>query len=360
MRKMNAKNDIRMDVPYVLAGDIGGTRSRLALFTRAGGFRKPVAAKEYASASFPDLESLVSAFLGEQRAPVGRACFGVAGPVRDGRAVLTNLPWVVDEKTLGTRLGLDDVRVINDVAALADAVPLLAGGDSASLQEGRPVPGGTIAVVSVGTGLGAAFLTWDGSRYRVFPSEAGHGDFAPADSRQARLFLFVRKRFGHASRERVCSGTGIGLLYEYLKAEGFAEETEEFGQAIAATADPVPRILAAALDEQRPCPLCRGALELFVSILGALCGSLALDFLATGGIFLGGGIPPRILPWLQGKSFLAAFRSKGRLEAWMAEIPVHVILDPLAALRGAAREALAVSPPGRGSGRRGNRSRNSR
>ena len=344
---MAADPDIRMDVPYLLAGDIGGTRSRLAVFAPAGGFRQPVAAKEYASASFPDLESLVSAFLGEVNARVGRACFGVAGPVRGGRAALTNLPWVVDEQRLGARFGFDGVRVINDVAALAVAVPLLSGEDVAPLQAGRPAAGGTIAVVAVGTGLGAAFLAWDGSRYRVFPSEAGHGDFAPADSRQAQLFLFLRERFAHVSRERVCSGRGIRTLYEYLEGEGFAKEAEGLKQTIAAAPDPVPRIVAAALGEEHPSALCRGTLELFISILGAVCGGLALDFLATGGIFLGGGIPPRILPILRGGSFLTAFRAKGRMEALLGEIPVHVIVDPWAALRGAAREALSVSPASR-------------
>lgn len=341
---MAADHDIRMDVPYLLAGDIGGTRSRLAVFAPEGGFRKPVVAKEYASASFADLDSLVSAFLGEVKARIGRACFGVAGPVRAGRAALTNLPWVVDEKRLGTRFGFDGVRVINDVAALAAAVPLLGGEDIVPLQAGRPNAGGTIAVVAVGTGLGAAFLAWDGSRYRVFPSEAGHGDFAPADPLQARLFLFLRERFAHVSRERACSGRGIGTLYEFLEGEGFAVEAEELKHAIAAAPDPVPRIIALALSEERPSALCRRTLELFTTILGAVCGSLALDFLATGGIFLGGGIPPRILPLLQGESFLTAFRAKGRMEALLGEIPVGVIVNPWAALRGAAREALSGLP----------------
>ncbi len=332
-------NDIKMDVPYLLAGDIGGTRSRLALFAAEGDLAAPLARAEYASAAFPDLETLAGAFLAGVDVPVRSACFGVAGPVRAGRARLTHLPWTVEEERLRACLGLQTVRVINDVQALAAAVPFLAGEDYATLQEGRPEASGTIAVAAVGTGLGVSFLAWDGERHRAHPTEAGHAAFAPADARQERLLPYLRGRFGQASREQVCSGTGIGILYDHLKREaGTAEESGALEQ-IAAASDPVPRIVACALEGGRPGGLCRRTMELFVSILGAVCGSLALDFLATGGIFLGGGIPGRILPLLRRDAFLEAFRGRGAMSGLLAEIPLRVILNPAAALTGAAREA---------------------
>lgn len=331
-----------MDVPYLLAGDIGGTRARLAVFAGGGGLREPVARAEYASADYPDLESIVEAFLERVELPVGRACFGVAGPVRGGRAALTNLPWVVDEEKLRARFGFERVRVLNDVQALAAGVPHLAEEDVVTLQEGAPQAGGTIAVVAVGTGLGASFLAWDGERYRALPSEAGHGDFAPADPRQAGLFLFLRERFGHVSRERACSGTAIRHLYAYLKEEEEACAAGRLAAEIAAAADPVPLIVEKALEGNESNPLCRATLAFFVSILGGVCGSLALDFLATGSIFLGGGLPPRILPLLRGASFLEAFRARGRMAELAAVIPLRVIVNPGAALLGAACEAMGA------------------
>ncbi|MEJ5359931.1 MAG: glucokinase [Desulfobacterales bacterium] len=329
-----------MDVPYLLAGDIGGTRTRLAVFAREGGLREPVARAEFASAEYPELESIVEAFLERVKLPIGLACFGVAGPVRGGRAALTNLPWVVDEERLRARFNFERVRVMNDVQALAAGVPHLGEEDCVTLQKGTPQAGGTIAVAAVGTGLGASFLTWDGERYRAFPSEAGHAGFAPADPRQAGLFLFLRERFGRVSRERACSGTAIPHLYGYLKEEDEACTAGRLAQEIAAAADPAPLIVEKALDENESDPLCRATLELFVSILGAVCGSLALDFLATGGIFLGGGLPPRILPLLQEPLFLEAFLAKGRMANLMGGIPVRVIVKRGVALVGAASEAM--------------------
>ncbi len=350
---MLAHNNMKMDVPYLLAGDIGGTRSRLAVFASGLDLRAPVAQAEFASAAFPDLESLVRAFLEKIQVRIECACFGVAGPVREGRAALTNLPWIVDAERLRAQFGFERLRLMNDVQALAAAVPRLKEDDCVSLQAGRPAPGGTIAVVAVGTGLGASFLTWDGTGYRAFPSEAGHGDFAPADPRQARFFLFLRERFGHASRERACSGTAIRHIYAYLKEEDGVCTSGGLSAKIAAATDPVPLILDNALREEPSDPLCRDTLELFVSILGGVCGSLGLDFFATGGIFLGGGLPPRIIALLRGKPFLQAFRAKGRMADLLAEIPVRVIMNPGAALLGAAREAMSAcrrgpTPPGGG------------
>ncbi len=339
---MAAHNNIKMDVPYLLAGDIGGTRSRLAVFARGLDLGAPVAQAEFASAAFPDLESLLRAFLEKRKVRIECACFGVAGPVREGRAALTNLPWVVDAERLRAQFGFDRLLLMNDVQALAAAVPHLKEDERVSLQAGRPTPGGTITVVAVGTGLGASFLTWDGTGYRAFPSEAGHGDFAPADPQQAGFFLFLRERFGHVSRERACSGTAIRHIYEYLKEKNETCAPEGLAAKIAAGTDPVAMIVENALHEERNDPLCRDTLELFVSILGGVCGSLALDFLSTGGIFIGGGLPPRIVALLREDPFLRAFRAKGRMADLMAEIPVRVIMNPGAALSGAAREAMSA------------------
>jgi glucokinase len=192
-----------------------------------------------------------------------------------------------------------------------------------------------------GTGLGEAFLAWDGTRYRTYPSEGGHADFAPADALQTGLFLHLLKRFEHVSYERVCSGMGLPHIYGYLKESGVAEEPEWLREKLNLVTDPVPLIVNAALDREHSCALCRAALETFISILGAAAGNTALKLFATGGIYLGGGIPPRILPALSRGRFMDAFRRKGRMSALMEKIPVKVILNPKAALLGTARQVMA-------------------
>ncbi|MGB9724487.1 MAG: glucokinase [Chloroflexia bacterium] len=336
---------------YLLAGDIGATKTDLAIFSVEAGPRLPLVLATFPSTAHAGLEALVGAFLAQSSLPVEHAVFGVAGPVLEGRVSTTNLPWEMEEGRLREVLGLRSVHLLNDLEAIASAVPHLEATDLYTLNPGRPTPGGTIAVIAPGTGLGEAFLTWDGARYRPHPSEGGHADFAPRNALEADLWRYLQARLGHVSYERLCSGLGLPNIYAFLKESGRASEPAWLTTRLRAVEDPTPVLIEAALGVRR-CEICALALELFVSILGAEAGNLALKVLASGGVYIGGGIPPRILPALQQGNFLEAFRSKGRMEELLARIPVHVILNPRAALLGAACRGLEemITPTSGGEG----------
>jgi len=210
------------------------------------------------------------------------------------------------------------------------------------ISKGIPTAGGTVAVVAPGTGLGEAFLVWDGAGCRAFASEGGHADFAPAGPEQRGLLACLADRYDHVSYERVCSGMGLANIYAYFKDTGYTGDPDCPARKVPAGQDPVPEIIRGALGKNRPCGLCRKALEVFVSVLGAEAGNMALKTMATGGIYLGGGIPPRILPLLESATFLDAFVRKGRMRKLMKEMPVSVILHSEAALLGAARHAMTA------------------
>lgn len=328
----------------LLAGDIGGTKTSLAIFSAEAGPRTPLAEATFPSAQYPSLEAIVRQFLARVALPVERASFGVAGPVMAGRATITNLPWAIDESELQAALNLSTVRLLNDLEAIACSVPFLEPDDLHTLNAGQSSLGGAIAVIAPGTGLGEAFLTWDGSRYRAHASEGGHTDFAPTNLFQIELLRYLRTGLGfeHVSYERVCSGLGLPNIYAYLKDSGYAEEPAWLTEQLAAADDPTPVIVNAALDDKRSCGLCVAALNAFVSILGAEAGNLALKVLATGGVYVAGGIPPRILPALAHERFMEAFRRKGRMSHLLARMPVHVILNPKAPLLGAACHGLEM------------------
>ncbi len=320
----------------LLAGDIGGTKTSLALFSSDNGPRSPLAQATFPSDLYPSLEALVREFLDPIEVSVDRGSFAVAGPVVGGQAEITNLPWMLDELRLADALRLTTVRLLNDLDAVAYAVPTLEQDDLHTLSKGHPVVGGALAIIAPGTGLGEAFLTWDNSRYVPHASEGGHADFGPRNPLELGLLQYFLDRFEHVSYERVCSGLGVPHIYAYLRDSGYAEEPPSLAQELAAAEDPTPIIVRAALDEGSQRELCVATLHTFVSILGAEAGNLALKVLATGGLYLGGGIPPRILPVLENGEFMHAFQSKGRLSELMTRIPVHVILNPKAALMGAA------------------------
>ncbi len=324
----------------LLAGDIGGTKTRLAIYSPEAGPRTPLVEETFPSGRYPSLEALVSDFLAQVDLKPKRASFGVAGPVVAGQATITNLPWVMSETQLQTALDLAPVRLLNDLAAIAQAVPWLESDDLYTLNEGQADPGGAIAVIAPGTGLGEGFLTWDGSRYRAHASEGGHTDFAPTNSLEVDLLRYLLDRLEHVSYERVCSGRGLPNIYAFLKDSGYADEPAWLAEQLAAADDPNPVIVNAALGGGQQCELCVASLETFVSILGTEAGNMALNVLATGGVYLGGGIPPRILPALEGGRFMEAFRDKGRMSDLMGRIPVHVILNPKVALLGAACQGL--------------------
>jgi len=326
----------------LLAGDIGGTKTTLAIFSPEDGLRAPLVEATFPSAQHPSLELLVGDFLAQLSLPIDRASFGVAGPVLAGRATITNLPWVIDETHMQQALHISSVRLLNDLDAIAHMVPSLEPSDLYTLNEGQPAPNGTQAVIAPGTGLGEAFLTWEAERYHVHASEGGHTDFAPSNRLEAQLLLWLFERYPHVSYERVCSGWGLPNIYTFLKEHGYAEEPSWVSEQIAAAPDPTVVIVNTALLPDAPSALCTATLNTFVSILGAEAGNLALKVLATGGVYLGGGIPPRILPLLSQGQFMQAFKRKGRFTELTARIPVHVILNPKAGLLGAARAGLEM------------------
>jgi glucokinase len=321
----------------LLVADIGGTKTDLAVFTEEGGPHAPLAEARLASAEHASLEALVQGFLADARLPVTRAVFAVPGPVVSGCAKVTNLPWVLDETALTQALGLRWVRLMNDLAAVAHAVPLLRPTDLESINAGAPVPGGAIAVVAPGTGLGEAYLTWEGYRYHAHASEGGHTDFGPLGPLQRDLQAWMEARYGHVSYERVCSGMAVPELYAFLRERGVAEEGPELARTLADAPDRTPPIVQAGLQGDA---LAGAALELMVDILGAEAGNLALSTLATGGVYLGGGMSLHLLPLLRAPRFWRAFSAKGRFEAFMKRLPVHVILHPRAALLGVASAGL--------------------
>ena len=329
----------------LLAGDIGGTKTNLAVFSAeslssGAGLRAALAQGTFASANYPSLEAIARDFLGQVGLEVDRAAFGVAGPVVNDRAQITNLPWVIDAAQMQSTLNLSSVELLNDLEAIANAVPFLLPDDLHTLNAGQPEHDGAIAVIAPGTGLGEAYLTWNRGRYEAHASEGGHTSFAPNNDFQIDLLRYLQERLGHVSWERVCSGQGIPNIYAFLKESGRAEEPDWLAERLTAADDPAPVITGVALDGESDCEICSTTLEVFVSILGTEAGNLAITVMATGGVYLGGGIPPRILPALKRSKFLDAFRHKGRMTDLLARMPVHVIMNPKAALLGAACHTL--------------------
>ncbi len=324
----------------LLAGDVGATKTILGIYAADKGPREPLAEATFSSAAYPSLASLVSAFLSETKVDVADACFGVAGPVINGQTTSSNLPWGVDQAGLKKELKLKSVALINDVEATALGVPLLTPKELHCLNKGEEVKGGTKAVIAPGTGLGEAFLTWDGARYQAHASEGGQADFAPANVLEDDLLQHLRDEYGQVSYERVCSGMAIPHLYTYLKESGYAEEPVWLAQQLAEADDPTALIVHTAVENRAK--LCSDTLDLFCSILGAAAGNLALTVMAMGGVYLGGGIPLRIIAVLEKGPFMQAFCCKGRLAEFMIRIPVYVILDPKAALMGAACKGLEL------------------
>lgn len=326
----------------LLAGDVGATKTNLALYSSKSGVTNPLSEQTFPSEKYPDLESMLHEFLGKEKMQIDSASFGVAGPVIGQKASITNLSWIIDEKNLVEEFKLISVHVINDLVATAYFVPYLTSKkDVYPLNEGDPIMNGNLAVIAPGTGLGEASLIWDGSRYRPIASEGGHCDFAPAGEVQIDMLQDLREIWEHVSWEKVCSGPGIRNIYNYYHKDPiFAYEKAAMENEAAGVEDPVPFIVDKALTEKAPCSTCQATLNTFVEILGAEAGNLALKVLATGGVYLGGGIPPKILPALTKGLFMQAFQRKGRMSDLLARMPVHVIMNPRTALLGAAQYGL--------------------
>ena len=323
----------------LIAGDIGGTKTDLAIYSCESGPHIPLAQTEVHSAEYPSLQAMVQEFLAQVKMSVDVASFDVAGPVINGHVKTTNLPWILDEGTLTNDLDVKVVHLMNDLEAVARAVPALRSEDVLTINKGEPVPNGPIAIIAPGTGLGESFLTWDGSQYVAHGSEGGHCDFAPTDERQLRLLRYLFPRFGHVGVERVCSGIGVPNIYEFLRDEENIPERPETAGLIASAKDHTKAIVEAAFDPHHPSQLCQATVDLLVSILAGEAGNLALKVLATGGVYFAGGVALHLLALLQRPQFVQSFTRKGRFKDLMERMPIHIITTR-AALLGAATFGL--------------------
>lgn len=320
----------------ILAGDVGGTSTRLAFFTVEDGRLNLVVEKDYPSRTHQGLNEIVHEFVAHHRLAIEYACFGVAGPVQQGRVETPNLAWVVDQEALSRELRIESVWLINDLLANTYGILALEEKDFAVLNAGSPDASGNAAVISAGTGLGEAGAYWDGKRYHPFACEGGHADFAPRNELEIDLLRYLIERFGHVSWERVVSGPGLRNIFDFLRDTGRGEAPAWLTAEMKGK-DPSAVISQAALEGRSE--LCAQALDLFISCFGAEAGNLALKFLATGGMFIGGGIAPKIIQKLNGQTFINAFTDKGRFKHLLEAIPVRVILNDKTALLGAARYA---------------------
>ena len=325
----------------ILAGDVGGTKCNLALFSEKNGILTPVFKQRFASKDFAQFDRIVREFA-SQATPhisgegVRGAGFGVAGPVINNRVRATNLPWTVDAATLAAELNLKEVVLMNDLGATGHSIEHLATAEFCVLNPGKPENGGTRALLAAGTGLGQSVLVWDGARYRVVPSEGGHSDFAPHTEQQIELLRFMRRRYPQVSWELILSGRGFRTIHEFLAPNVKHQSFEDPGM------DPAPEITRLGLSKE--CPVCVETLDLWCAIYGSEAGNLALKVLALGGVYVAGGIAVKIIEKIKDGTFLAAFKDKWKFEGLMSNIPVSVVLNESAPLMGAAYEALASLP----------------
>lgn len=323
----------------VLAGDIGGTKTNLGLFFEVK--ERPVSTviETFSSRNSPDLEHIIRQFLKMHPVTVTHACFGIAGPVINGTSETTNLPWSISEDRIKKQFNFRHVKLVNDLTATVMAIPLLSEDEFYPLNQAASIKNQNLALIAPGTGLGKAMLIYQNGRYLPVSSEGGHADFAPNNDAEIQLWRYLHQHYGHVSMERVLSGSGLVNIYNWLKDSGRFNEPEWLAQN-RKEVDTARAIAEAAL--ARKDPGCVEALNMFVSIFGAVAGNLALTGMTTGGVYLGGGIPPKILSKLKEDIFIKAFTNKGRFKGFLEKIPVKVILNDKAALIGAAYCAMRV------------------
>ncbi len=322
----------------ILAGDVGGTKVHLALYDFSNGKLTFTREQRYPAKEYAGLEAIVGEFLGGGKASA--ACFGVPGPVRNGRLRLTNLPWTLDSHELTMTLGIQHVFLINDLEANGYGIAELSADQIYTLSEGDPSQIGNRALIAAGTGLGEGLLTWNGRSHVPYPSEGGHADYAPRNEDEIDLLRFLKQKYnGRISWERVVSGMGMTNIYEFLRDVRGMEEPSWLAEQIGAAHDPNSVITEMGLAAKSE--ICEKTLDMFVSAYGAEAGNLALKILSVGGLYVGGGIAPRILEKLKDGTFMKAFTDKGRLSQLLINMPVRVILESRAAVLGAAAYAEA-------------------
>ena len=327
------------DKTLVLAGDVGGTKTNLGLFVKGKKCPVPKVIETFSSQEAPDLEHIIRQFFEIHPVPVTHACFGIAGPVIKGKSKTTNLPWSISEDRIKKQFNFHHVKLINDLTATAMAIPLLNKDEFFPLNQAGSIKEQNLALIAPGTGLGKAMLIYQNGRFLPVPSEGGHADFAPNNEAEMKLWRYLHQHYGHVSIERVVSGSGLVNIYNWLKDSGRLNEPEWLKQKLKEM-DPAKTITEDALASKDPG--CVEALNMFVSIFGAVAGNLALTGITTGGVYLGGGIPPKILSKLKEDIFMKAFTNKGRFKGFLEKIPVKVILNDKAALIGAAYCAMMV------------------
>lgn len=325
----------------ILAGDIGGTKTHLGVFHARDQKFTPMMQEQFSSQEFPDLESLVQTFLDKHDVKIEYACFSIAGPVINNRCKTTNLPWVVDADEAARMLGFEKIWLINDLEGNAHGITHLRPEEFTVLHEGEPGIFGNACVVSAGTGLGEAGLFWNGDGYIPFACEGGHTDFAPRSDEEIELFKYLRRDHHHVSYERVLSGMGLYAIYSFLRDTNRYPEPEWIADGLAAVDDPAAAISKFAIEEKAD--ICVKALDMFIDIYGAEAGNAALKFMAFGGVFIGGGIAPKICSRMQESRFLDSFFNKGRMRSILERMPVKIIMNSKTALLGAARCAMLKS-----------------
>lgn len=322
----------------ILSGEIGATRTRLAAFETEGNRLLCVVEKTFTSQEHRGLAEILSAFIKTEGIPVHSACFGVAGPVRGGRSKISNLEWTIDSRELASQLKLPSIGLINDLEAYAHGVDALESKDVVTLSPGAEDAEGNRAVISARTGLGIAGLYWDGFRHHPFACEGGHADFAPRNDLEMQLAQYLRGKYQHVSCERILSGPGIKNIYDFLRDTKKAEEPAWLEQQMREAKDPPALISQLALEGKAE--ICERTLSIFVSVYGSETGNCALNFMATGGVFIGGSIAAKIVPKMLDPIFMKSFLEKGRMQSLLADMPVKIIVNDDAGLIGAARYTL--------------------
>ena len=322
----------------ILSGEIGATRTRLAAFETEGNSLQRVVEKLYMSQEHSGLSGIITDFIRTEGIPVQSACFGVAGPVKRGRSKISNLPWTIDAREVAKQLKLNTVGLINDLEAYAYGIDALDSKDFVTLNEGSGDEEGNRAVISARTGLGMAGLYWDGFRHHPFACEGGHADFAPRNGLGMELLAYLQKKYGRVSCERILSGPGIKNIYDFLRDTNKVDEPQWLREQMAAATDAPALISQLALEGKAA--ICDQTLSLFVSIYGAETGNCALNFLSTGGVFLGGSIAAKIVSKMKDPIFMQSFLDKGRMEQLLKEMPVKIVLNDDSGIIGAARYTL--------------------